>query len=95
MECGQCKAKWDGYKNMVASITLERIGDEHTYYYWFCPECEAYTVVWNVDQFLGSEETMKPMVLDRKKGDEIVALIKKCPNPDSKRCRCEGHDKLA
>ena len=43
MECIQCKTTWDDHKNMVASISLERMGDEHSYTYWLCPDCDVYT----------------------------------------------------
>ena len=96
MECANCKAKWEGYGNMVASISVERIGDEHSYTYWLCPDCDMYTECRWVDQFLGPDEAMKPGVLDRKKGDAIVALIKTCPDRANwKRCECKAHVKLA
>ncbi len=95
MECIECKAKWDDHKNMVAAISFEVMGNEHSYTYWLCPDCGVYTKMWFVDIFLGPEETMKPQKLDRATGDKEVAEIKKCPSPDWKRCKCPVHQKLS
>ena len=95
MHCIQCKAQWADHENMVASISLEVQGDEHSYTYWLCPACDVYTRMWFVDHFLGSDDAMTPVLLDRERGDAIVALIEKCPDPSWKRCKCDSHRALA
>ena len=94
VQCAKCNGELGDHKKSVAQITLEVIGNEHSHGYWFCKSCDVYSRMRWIDIFLGPEETFGPTLIEKKQGDKIVALIKKCPDPTEKRCSCEAHTKL-
>ena len=91
--CAECGADLGGHENSD-QISVEVMADEHTYAYWFCESCDVYTRMMFIDNFLGREYTLGPGCLSRKEGDKLVELIRRCPNPVSKRCKCETHRKF-
>jgi hypothetical protein len=88
--CAGCGADLGGHEHSD-QISIEVMGDEHTYAYWFCESCDGYTRKTFIDRFLGPEHTLGPTLVDRDEGERLVAMIRRCPNPGSKRCGCETH----
>ena len=93
VECAKCGADLGGPENSD-QISVEVMGDEHIYAYWFCKSCDFYTRKIFIDSFLGPEYALGPTRVDRKEGDKLVELIRRCPDPGSKRCNCETHRKF-
>jgi len=75
----------------LACIAGEICGDEYVESYFFCPACDTYTVEVFMDRFLAGEGSATRGPLSRAKGDEFIALIRRCPDPSDKKCRCEAH----
>jgi len=69
------------------------MGDEYIESYYFCPSCQVYTVEVARDRFDGDGEMSGNIYgpISKEKGDEKVALIRKCDRPYDKKCRCEAH----
>ena len=67
------------------------MGDEYTESYYFCEDCQVYTVKIYHDRFSGDEEISDRGPLTKKEGDEEVKLIRRCSTPWDKKCRCEAH----
>lgn len=67
------------------------MGDEHTDVYFLCPVCGVYSVAQWWDNFTGEETVSLSGPLSRQAGDEQVALIRQCPRPWDKKCRCDAH----
>lgn len=67
------------------------MGDEHSDAYYLCPACQTYTVVATWDNFTGEETVNESGQLPKSEGDERVNLIRKCPQPWDKKCRCPAH----
>ena len=96
MKCKQCGADLGGHEKAAASICLRVRGDEETRTYFLCTACDAYSVWVCIEDFFTDEYTMFPTgPIPRKKGDEIVAKIRKCPAPDILACRCPTHQEMS
>lgn len=93
MTCSKCRTDFpdDDSGAPVASISGSMIGDEHTDVYYLCPRCDFYTVVQVCEPFLGEEQRSVSGPLSREKGDAEVAVIRECPEPWDKKCRCPSH----
>jgi hypothetical protein len=75
----------------VASISGSIMGDECIESYYFCEECQVYTVEVYFDYFSGEEVSNVYGPIDKNTGDEKIALINRCPEPWNKKCRCSAH----
>jgi uncharacterized protein YdeI (BOF family) len=93
MKCSQCGREFNREKKegRVASICGSIMGDEDIETYYYCDGCGQYTVEVYHDRFLGEEEVSIRGPLSKAEGDAKVELIKKCPEPWDKKCRCEAH----
>ena len=93
MRCAKC-GKDLSEKNgggRVASISGSIMGDETTDSYYFCEDCGVYTVEVYHDRFLGEDNVFTRGPYSREEGDEKVRLIRECPDPWNKKCRCKAH----
>ncbi len=75
----------------MASMSGSFMGDEWTESYFFCHECEVYTLEVVHDRFLDQETSSVQGPIAKEKGDALVALIRRCPEPWNKKCRCPAH----
>jgi hypothetical protein len=93
MLCAKCGKDIDREeaKGWTASISGGIMGDEYTDSYYFCEDCGVYTVEVYRDSFLGDGEASTRGPLSKVEGDEKVRLIKECPEPWDKKCRCAAH----
>ena len=92
MKCSQCgKTKWD-LEQRSAFICFEGGGDEYIESYFFCQDCNAYSIEVYHDSFMGDGTIHTRGPIPRAEGDRIVAIIEQCPRPNDKRCRCEAHE---
>ena len=91
MVCAKCGKEFPAAARSRAGISIFVMGDEYIYSYWYCEECQHYTVRAYHDRFMGedSEDTLPPMPKER--GDRAVALIRACPQPFDKYCECPSH----
>ena len=78
-------------KGCAAAISGSIMGDECTESYFFCERCGVYTVEIFYDPFAGEETTRVEGPVSRATGDAAIGLIKRCPEPWNKKCRCEAH----
>ncbi|MBN1901124.1 hypothetical protein JW926_07355 [Candidatus Sumerlaeota bacterium] len=76
--------------DFAASISGSFMGDEYTETYFFCKDCNIYTLEICHDRFLG-EEDISIQSIPKEQGDAQAALIRKCPEPWNKKCRCDAH----
>lgn len=90
IKCGKNLEDEDG-GGQVASISGSIMGDEYTDSYFFCKDCNVYTVEVYRDRFLDAGEVSTRGPVSREEGDEKVRLIRGCPDPWDKKCRCESH----
>jgi hypothetical protein len=90
MNCKKCQRPFER-ENWVASISGSIMGDEHSDTYYLCPVCRAYTVIATWDNFTGEETVSESGPVSKPEGDERVDLIRKCPQPWDKKCRCAAH----
>ncbi len=67
------------------------MGDEYTESYFFCGPCGVYTVEIYYEPFLGDETVRYDGPIPRETGEAAVSLIKQCPEPWDKKCRCQAH----
>lgn len=93
MHCSQCGKEFDQKEGgqPVASISGSIMGDEQIDSYFFCTECGVYTVEFYCDQFLNEDEVSVQGPISKEEGDAKVTLIRKCPQPWDKKCRCMAH----
>ena len=93
MKCLQCGRDFveEGTDRPIASISGSIMGDEYIDSYFFCSRCQVYTVEVYHDRFLGDEEIFVKGPLSKSEGDAQVALIRECPEPWDKKCRCSAH----
>jgi hypothetical protein len=91
--CSRCGKPLDGKGagGPVASISGGIMGDEYTDSYFYCRDCGVYTVEVIYDAFLGEGTSALRGPLSRTQGDEDVRLIRACPEPWDKKCRCPAH----
>ena len=96
MKCKQCGADLGGLEKAEASICLRVRGDEETRTYFLCTACDVYTVwVWIEEFFTDKDSLFAIGPIPREKGDEIVAKIRKCPDPGLISCRCPTHQEMS
>ena len=86
--CPQCD---NPLREREASISGSVMGDEYTETYYFCGACETYTVVTSRDRFSGEESISVEGPVPKPVGDSKVHVIRRCPEPWEKKCRCEAH----
>lgn len=87
-KCSRCG---DLLGEAVASISGSVMGDEYTETYYVCTFCEAYTVVISRDRFSGQESISVRGPVAKPVGDSKVKLMRRCPQPWEKKCRCAAH----
>jgi hypothetical protein len=75
----------------VTSISGGIMGDEYTESYYFCRDCGVYTVKIVHDRFLGEETVFSRGPVPKADGDARIELIRQCPGPWDKKCRCPAH----
>lgn len=90
MNCIKCNREFLN-EELVASISGSIMGDEYTDSYFLCPVCLVYTVASWRDNFTGEETVNMSGPISEKEGIERIALIRKCPEPWDKKCRCKAH----
>ncbi len=91
LQCSQCGTELNEKDGWVASISGSIMGDEYTDSYYFCNRCEVYTVRIYHDRFLGEGDISIQGPMPKAEGDAKVELIRKCPEPWDKSCRCKAH----
>jgi hypothetical protein len=93
VKCLQCGNGLDpGDESVrVASMSGSIMGDEYTDTYYFCSTCGVYTIQSWYEPFLGEESSSSRGPVSREEGDSSVKLIRNCPQPWDKKCRCEAH----
>jgi hypothetical protein len=92
LKCSRCGNQLDDEDGgPIASMSGSFMGDEWTESYFFCPDCGAYTLEIVHDRFLDQETSSVHGPMAKEKGDALVALIRRCPEPWNKRCRCPAH----
>lgn len=87
-KCSQCGKEME---KPVISISGSIMGDEHTDSYYLCYKCRAYTRENLHDRFCDEESSSTSGPLTKAEGDANVKLIKSCPTPWDKKCRCPAH----
>ena len=92
-QCLNCGRSFDisSEEDRIASISGSIQGDEYTESWFLCHACDLYTVEVLFEPFLGDDEVKTRGPISREEGDAQVALIRKCPKPWNKRCRCPAH----
>lgn len=75
----------------VPTISGGIMGDEYIESYHLCADCGVYSVEVVRDRFLGEEEVTVRGPISREEAEPLIELIRKCPEPWNKRCRCEAH----
>ena len=93
LRCADCGADLGDHKARVAFICLDVMGDEYIESYWQCEGCGGYMTEIYHDRFLGEDE-VRSGALDAGRALEMIELIKQCPDPSNKRCKCPAHQKL-
>jgi rubredoxin len=93
IRCSQCGEVFDQQAGpqRVASISGSIMGDEQIDSYYLCSRCGVYTVEIYFDRFLGEDEVSVEGPVSKEAGDEKVKLIRECPTPWDKKCRCKSH----
>ena len=93
IECAKCgKPLEDGDQGgPVARICAGIMGDEYIESWYYCEDCEVYILEDYRDRFVGEDKVGLRDPIDKATGDAKVALIRQCPRPHSKRCRCAAH----
>jgi hypothetical protein len=93
IRCSQCGRGFDRQAGdqSVASISSSIMGDEYIESYYFCNQCEVYTVGIYHDRFLGDDEVFVRGPVPKPEGDAKVELIRQCSEPWNKKCRCNAH----
>ena len=91
--CLACKKVLDD-RHKKAGISISVMGDEYTYTYYLCDDCNKYTVEAFRDRFLGEDSVSSMGPFDRPTGDDGVRLIKACKTPYDKHCECPSHKAL-
>lgn len=88
--CASCQRELGG--SPAASICYEDFGDTWDETWYLCPACDVYTRTVCHEVYLSDDEhTMTSGPIARAEGDARVALIRTCPDPGNKRCRCATH----
>ena len=93
IRCSQCGRSFDRETGdrSIASISGGIMGDEYIESYYFCTQCQVYTVEVYHDRFLGEEDISVRGPVPKTEGDALMELIKQCDEPWNKKCRCKAH----
>ena len=93
IDCAKCGAPLgEGEeRHPTASICGSIMGDEYTESWYFCPACQMYTLEDHRDRFVNDEVVSVRDPIEKAAGDAKVSIIRRCPKPWSKRCRCPAH----
>ncbi len=93
VQCAQCQKEFTGpeYQERVASIAGSIMGDEYVATYFFCPACGVYTIEYYHDRFCDEESVSVSGPVPKSQGDAKVELLRQCPEPWNKGCRCPAH----
>lgn len=93
VQCAKCGREFAAKDSpdRVASMSGCILGDECTETYYFCSQCGVYTVDVYWDLFSGGEEVATRGPVPKTEGDAKVVLIRQCPEPWDKNCRCQAH----
>jgi hypothetical protein len=93
VSCSKCGKKLGEGEHgaPVARISASIMGDEYIESWYYCDGCEMYTLEDYRDRFSGEDKVSVRDPIDKAIGDAKVALIRQCPKPNSKRCRCPAH----
>jgi hypothetical protein len=67
------------------------MGDEYTESYYLWNHCKAYTIEVYRDRFLGEDDISLQGPISKSDGWARIELIRQCPEPWNKKCRCEAH----
>ncbi len=94
MHCKSCNADLGEAEGRVAFICAEVMGDEYIESYWYCDACEMYMKGNLRDPFHGEIKESGGGQLSKEKGDRLIDLISKCPDPSDERCRCPAHQEM-
>lgn len=90
VRCGRCGREFDK-EEQVACISAKIMGDECTDLFYWCGDCEVYTIRLCRDVFLGPDTERSSDPIPKQEGDRRLKLIRSCPEPGNERCRCDGH----
>lgn len=90
--CAKCgrEFSWQGPER-EAGMAGEVMGDEYVETWFFCDRCGVYTQEIYHDRFCGEDDARTVGPIDKKRGDEQVALIRQCSDPMDKKCECPAH----
>ena len=93
VDCSKCGTSLgEGeHSARVAVISGGIMGDEYIDSWYYCRECQVYTLETYRDRFTNEDTVTVDGPIDKATGDAKVALIAQCPNPWSKSCRCPAH----
>lgn len=93
MQCPQCGLEFrtEGGGGAQASISGGIQGDECIESWFYCGQCRQYFVEVYWDVFLGDPECSVRGPVSKEEGDARIALIRQCPRPWDKKCRCPAH----
>jgi hypothetical protein len=93
MKCSRCGRELPGGKQGArqASICGSVMGDEYIESYYYCEQCLVYTREIYHDRFAGDDTVSVQGPIEKSKGEDLIAVIRRCPDPMNKRCRCEAH----
>ena len=94
MNCANCDEYIGEIKDQIASIAMLVMGDEYIYSYFRCSACEMYTAERYYDRFMGGTDISLMLPFEKEQGEKIIALIRDCPEPNSKFCECDSHQAL-
>jgi hypothetical protein len=83
IECSKCgKPLGEGeHKRPVAAMSGSIMGDEYTESWYFCPDCQVYSLENHRDRFLGEEEVSVRDPIDKATGDAKVASFASAIHP--------------
>ena len=93
IKCAKCGREFDrrGGDHPAAAMAGEVMGDEYIESFFFCAACGVYTQEIYHDRFLGDDSVTVSGPIDKARGDELVELIRRCPDPMNKKCECDAH----
>lgn len=90
MRCTSCNV--DLGSRSKAAIAVMVAGDEVIHSYFYCPFCELWSIEHYQDHFIsGDTDIWSSGPFDPEVGERCVALVRSCPEPQSKLCNCESH----
>jgi len=88
--CAKCN-KHFALEDRVALISGRLMGDECTDSFYWCADCQVYTIRLYRDSFTGIESARDSAPIPKDEGDRRLRLIRGCAEPTDDRCRCEHH----